>query len=276
MEGQGVLRGSDPVGSDWRPGGSEAPRQSVCPVGREGPRQSRGSRCLRAGAAMGHCDHLLPLLSGRHALALQPVSPEHAHPPVGVGGPEGSQHPCLSAPPSLIHALTRRCPQPTSVTGRIPGILPGLGWEDVPPWRRLLPRAGLGGMPPKRGLLPRAGLGSPPWPRAPVPLRLAPCSKCLLSITCACRLCRPGGILHLQVLVSGCFLGAARPSVGTLGITGLGGTMPTRVELGFPSMCTTGPTATRESGILCLCLIHTCVRTHTHADIHTHTLTHTH
>ncbi|CAI9152620.1 unnamed protein product [Rangifer tarandus platyrhynchus] len=96
-------------------------------------------------------------------------------------------------------------------------------------------------------MLPRAGLGSPPWPRAPVPLHSAACSKCLLCITCACHLCRPGGILRLHVLVSGCFLVAARPSVGTLGITGLGGTVPTRAELGFPSTCTAGPTATRES-----------------------------
>lgn len=244
------------MGSDWRPGGSKAPRQSVCPVGREGPRQSRGSRCLRAGAAMGHCDDMLTLLSGRRALALQPVSPEHAHPPVGVGGPEGSQHPCLSAPPSPIHALTRRCPQPTSVAGRIPGILPGLGWEACPPGA---------------GCRLQLGWACPPGRELPSPsaqLRAASVS-CASPVPAVCA--DPVGSCVCTCSRQGAFWGLLHPRWGLWASQGWRGTVPTQAELGFPSMCTAGPTATRESGILCLCLIHTRAHAHTHMLTYTHT-----
>lgn len=106
---------------------------------------------------MQHCYHLLPLLSEQQVLALQPLSPEHAHPPAGVGGPEGSPHPCLSAPHSSMPSLTSAHSLPLS-QGGFPGSY--LGWAE-----RMCP--------PGTGLLPRAGLGSPPWPRAPVPSTLS-------------------------------------------------------------------------------------------------------
>ena len=137
-----------------------------------------------------------------------------------------------------------------------------------PTWAGLGGRAHLA-----QGCCPELGWTRLPGHEVQSPIRSAPCSKCLLRITCACS--------SVQIQwdpVSACFLGAAQPSMGMLGITGLEwGTVPTQAELGFLSMCTTGPTPTHESGILSLSLsyTHTLTYAHTRTLIHTHRHAHT-
>ena len=162
----------------------------------------------------------------------------------------------VRTPASLL--LTHPCPHspvPTACLCRR---------EDSrdPTWAGLGGRAHLA-----QGCCPGQGWARLPGHELRSPIRSAPCSKCLLRITCACS--------SVQIQwdpASVRFLGAAQPSMGTLGITGLEeGTVPTRAELGFLSMCTTSPTPTHESSILSLSLIHT----HTHICTYMHTLIHT-
>lgn len=77
---------------------------------------------------MQHCYHLLPpLLSEQQVLALQPLSPEHAHPPARVGSQRA-----VRTPASL--RLTHPCPHspvPTALPlsqGGFPGSY--LGWAE--------------------------------------------------------------------------------------------------------------------------------------------------
>lgn len=155
---------------------------------------------------------------------------------------------------SLIHALTHQCPHPASVIGRIPGILPGLGWEDVPTWHRAAAQSWV-------GLASLATRSSPQYAQ----LRAA-------SVSCASPvpavLCRSSGILCLRA-----FWGLLSLQWGCWASQGWsGGQCPPKQSW---ASCPCAPLAPLQpmNQVSCLSLSHT--HTHSHMHIHAHSYTHT-